>query len=243
VLSASIPIVAVILTYNAVALYEYRRTREVLGKFIGQEMVPETLNLFSRLHLGGRMGDAAAFFCDLRGYSALSQTLSTEKISKLINSYTRTLVKVVKKHGGRPIDFQGDGVFVLFEPIHGKQDYALNAVRAALELQEVFQELRATWEAEGAPRLEIGIGIDTGKLMIGAVGAEEHMKLGAVGEAVNTASRVQSLSQECGHSVLITENTYGRVIESVAVSACGTFPLKGMKHPVEVYGVIGLQGS
>lgn len=240
VLPASIPLVAIILTYNVVALYEYRRTREVLGKFIGQEMVPETLGIFSRLHLGGRMEEAAAFFCDMRGYSSLSQTLSTETITRLVNSYTTTLVRVVKKHGGRPIDFQGDGVFVLFEPIHGKQDYALNAIRAALELEQAFKTLRESWASAGLPQLEIGIGIDTGTLMIGAVGAEEHMKLGAVGDAVNTASRVQSLSRECGYTVLITDNTYRRVVEAVKATPCGEFALKGFEHTVQVYGVTGL---
>src|SRR5690606_27322186 len=75
VLPMAIPLLALLLTYNLVALYEYRRTRETLGRFIGHEMVAPTLNVFSRLQPGGRLEEASALFCDLRGYSALSERL------------------------------------------------------------------------------------------------------------------------------------------------------------------------
>jgi len=237
VLPVSVPVMAIAFTYNAIALYEYRRARHTLGKFIGHEMVAETMNILSRPKLGGRRGEASAFFCDLRGFSMLSSLMSPEAVSNLINSYTDTLVNVVKKYGGRPIDYQGDGVFVLFERAQAGAEFPLNAVRAALEMQDEFQALRQQWVEAGAPLLEIGIGIDTGELIIGAVGGEQHLKMGAVGEAVNMAARVQGLNQKCGYTVLVTRKTYDLVQHMVVATNCGFHPVRGHEKPVEVFGV------
>src|SRR5690606_19614750 len=126
------------------------RARETLGRFIGHEMVAPTLNVFSRLRLGGRVEEASAVFCDLRGYSSLSERLSPETTGRLINEYTSTLVTTVKRFGGRPIDYQGDGVFVLFERTLAGPEYSWRAVQAALALQQDLQKFRQKWQDEDA---------------------------------------------------------------------------------------------
>ena len=114
-LAGSAPIAAWILTLNCIALYEYWRTRHTLGRFIGREMVGRTLNPLTELQPGGQEEIATAMFCDLRGYSTLAETLSPAQITRLLNAYTTLLLRVISKHGGRAIDYQGDGVFILFE--------------------------------------------------------------------------------------------------------------------------------
>ena len=245
ILPPTIPFLAIILTYNAIALYEHRRARETLGRFIGREMVAPTLNVFSRLQLGGRVEEAAALFCDLRGYSSLSEHLLPEATGKLINEYTGALVKTVKKHGGRPIDYQGDGVFILFERSLAGAEYSWRAVQAALELQVDFENLRQKWNDESvtlpdAP-IDIGIGIETGEMMIGLVGALEHLKPGAIGDAVNIASRIQRLNYQCGFPILITRTTYERIHEhlqaEITATDCGAFVIRGRETPIEVFGM------
>ncbi|HEX8834483.1 MAG TPA: adenylate/guanylate cyclase domain-containing protein, partial [Abditibacteriaceae bacterium] len=145
VIPVSVPILAIVLTYNGIAIYEYGRARATLGKFIGREMVPRTLGLFSHLKLGGQTGEAAAFFCDLRGYSTLSEFLSPEDVTQILNEYTDALVQEVKKHKGRPIDYLGDGVFVLFEPGIAGPQFALRSVEAALAAQRAFGPLQEMW--------------------------------------------------------------------------------------------------
>ena len=241
ILPPATPFLALGLTYNAIALYEHRRARETLGRFIGREMVAPTLNVFSRLKLGGRVEEASALFCDLRGYSSLSEHLLPEATSKLINEYTGVLVKTVKKFGGRPIDYQGDGVFILFETSLAGPEYSWKAIQAALELQKDFGKLRKKWNDEGVTlseaQVDIGIGIETGEMMIGLVGAVEHLKPGAIGDAVNVASRIQRLNYECGFPILITRATYDHVQERITAADCGTFVIRGRETPIEVFGV------
>jgi class 3 adenylate cyclase/CHASE2 domain-containing sensor protein len=242
VLPLSLPLFAIALTYNAVALYEYRRARETLGRFIGHEMVAPTLSLFSRLRLGGRVEEASAFFCDLRGYTALSEKLAPDVTARLIGEYTSTLVRVVRKHGGRPIDYQGDGAFMLFEPMRGDTQFARRAIAAALELQIELHQLQQKWQDEGADvgEIAVGIGIETGPMMIGLIGADEHLKQGAIGDAVNVAARVQQLNLTCGYSILLTRATRDRAGEEFCAAAgivsCGTHQIRGRAAPLDIFG-------
>lgn len=243
VLAGSVPLLAIVLTYNAIALYEYRRARETLGRFIGPEMVSQAMHIFKPLNVGGREEIATALFCDMRNYSTLSELISPLQITRLIADYNENVTRCAARFGGRSIDFQGDGVFVLFETAHAGDDHAGQAVQAALQMQQAFVELRARWQPrlldDGvAADLEFGIGVETGMMMIGVFGSHDRIHLGAIGDAVNVASRVQGLTQMFGHSVLITQNTFDRVASRVEVAPCGTHRVKGRSASIEVFGVL-----
>ncbi len=234
----SIPVMAVILTYNAVALYEYGRIRFTLSRFIGPDMVKRALHLFTRLRLGaGAVEEASAMFCDLRGYVTLSESLAPEAMAAFVNAYTDSVVAIVRRYHGRPVDYAGDGVFVLFEASLAGRQHAAQAVRAALDVRQAFDARRAQWAAQGLPEVELGIAIDTGKMMIGLLGSEHYLKLGAIGDVVNVAARVQRLSRQCGYEVLVTRATYQHMAQAVPADYCGTFALIGRAQPVEIYGV------
>lgn len=242
ILAPSAPFLTIFLTLNALALYEYRRARQTLGRFIGQDMLPRAMQLFSPLQLGGRVEIATAMFCDLRGYSGISESLAPDQVSAYVNEYTTEMVTVVHRFGGRTIDYLGDGIFFLFEK-NKSGDHALRAVRAALEMQKSFAILAARRQAEDAlpARPEMGIGIASGEMMIGAVGSEERIKLSAIGDAVNVASRVQGLTQSCGFPILITLPTHGAVHDFIEARSCGIHTLRGRKTPLELFGVFGVK--
>ncbi len=238
VFPASVPVFAVILTYNGIALYEYSRVRLTLSKFIGPDMVKRALYLFTRLRLGsGTMEEASAMFCDLRGYAALSASLPPETIAVIVNAYTDTVVSIVRRYHGRPVDYAGDGVFVLFEESLAGRQHALQAVQAALEVQRVLTELREPQRMTSLPELDVGIAIHSGRMMIGVLGSEHFLKMGAIGDVVNVAARVQGVSRQCGYRVLVTEVTFQQIRQQIAAEYCGAFSIYGHLHPVEVYGI------
>ncbi len=233
----SIPILAIIFTYNAIALYEYGRMRFTLARFIGPDMLKRTLHYFIHLRLGaGAVEEASALFCDLRGYAALSESLDPAAIASFVTAYTDTVSTLVQRYHGRPIDYAGDGVFVLFETALAGRQHAVRRP-AALEVREAFRAGRTQWAARGFPEVELGIAIDTGPMMIGVLGSTYYLKLGAVGDAVNVAARVQQLSRQCGYEVLVTLATYQQVSHTFPADYCGTFALYGRTNPVEVYGI------
>ena len=241
ILAPSAAFLTIFLTLNALSLYEYRRARQTLGRFIGQDMLPRAMQLFSPLQLGGRVEIATALFCDLRGYSGVSESLAPDQVTAYINEYSSEMVTVVHRFGGRTIDYLGDGIFFLFEK-NKSGDHALRAVRAALEMQKSFELLATRRQIEDAlpAKPEMGIGIATGEMMIGAVGSEERIKLSAIGDAVNVASRAQGLTQSCGYNILITLSTCDAVRDFVEARSCGLHILRGRKTPIELFGVLGV---
>ena len=243
ILPLSVPLLAMFLTLNALALAEYARARSTLGTFIGHEMVPQTMSLWARLRLGGHTEVATAWFCDLRGFSTISEGRAPEEVSNFLARYTELLVEVVRRHGGRPIDYQGDGVLVLFEKRVAGTRFTSRAVAAALEMRERMNILRATLEKEGLTTGEISIGIATGPIMIGVVGARQNMKMGAVGDTVNIAARVQNLSGRCGQTILLTESTWEEVSGEYETLFCGIYPVRGRVEPLPIYAAISTQRS
>lgn len=242
VLPGSVPLGTIVLTFNAMAVYAYVQDRKKLGLFVGNDILSRTLGVFTHLRLGGTEAEATAFFCDLRGYTNLSEILAQDAINRLLQEYNNTLVNIVQSWEGRPIDFQGDGVFVLFEQGRSGRDHALNATHAAFDVRDALTELIEKWHREGVPRLQFGIGIVTGTMTIGIVGGEKMMKMGAVGGAVNLAARIQGKSQECGYPILVTAETKERIQDVYHTVSCGHFELKGRTAPVEIFGVVAPLG-
>jgi len=249
VLPGSVPLLTIFLFYNAMALYEYWRTRQTLGRFIGHEMVPQMLPLFSTLEVGGREDVATALFCDMRDYSTLAEQMSATQVTDLITDYNGVINRVSAAHGGRAIDYQGDGAFVLFEK-HARDEHraepeggshALRAVQAALELQNGFAAMSRRREKSGTPPLRFGVGIASGPMLIGILGSSERLHLGAVGDTINVASRVQGLTKTCGYNILITSATYQAAQSAIEVVSCGSHKVKGREQVVEIYGVLGLK--
>jgi len=231
------PILAIALTYNAVALYEYQRTRRMLSTLVGRDMFRHMLGRYAPLQLGGTVKEACAVFCDLRGFSKLAAELPPTLISRILSEYVNLLVQVMRGHGGRPVSYQGDGVFILFEDVRAGEDFATNAVLAALEFVERFKILQQKLEAEGVTHLDIGVGIAYGPMMIGLVGAKDHMKPDAIGDAVNVAARLQTLSEETGQCILISRDVQVRIGANISTLYCGSYRVRGRDDPLEVYTV------
>jgi class 3 adenylate cyclase/CHASE2 domain-containing sensor protein len=229
----SAPLAAAFFTFNGLALYEYRRARHTLSRFIGPEMIARALHPLSTLQPGegeGREEEATALFCDLRGYSTLSEALSPRQTALLVNDYTSLLLRATHAWGGRVIDYQGDGAFILFEalPERSGRDrplenptpgatlflapeapcHATRAVRAALNIVRDMDQLNARWEPMLGRALAVGIGLQSGKMQIGIIGSSDRVHFGALGDPVNVAARVQEMSKTLPASILLAEGTY-----------------------------------
>lgn len=230
----SIPLLAIALTYNSAAIYNYAYTRATFARFVGSDVLISVLNPMRNPSLGGQTQTATAFFCDLRRFSTVAERLSPEAIQPLVNAYTSKVTAITQHFGGRVVDYFGDGVFVLFR--QPGQEHALQALKAALEVQSATRELMKEWKRQSDIDVEIAIGINSGKMVIGVVGSEDHMKLGAVGDSVNVAARVQGLVSECEFSILVTKESYDLIAEKLPLTPCGIFSVKGREKQVEVFG-------
>jgi len=175
-------------------------------------------------------------FVDLRGFTALTQRTPPARVVELLNEYYAIVARVVEREGGLITQFLGDGVVAVFgAPLRPLPDHARPAVRAAIALERAL----ARRNAAGGERLLAGIGICTGDMIAGNVGAGGRVTYTIVGDAVNQAARLQVKTRDLGASILLTESTRAALGETngLVLRPCGAVPLKGVAAPVEVYAV------
>ncbi len=146
----------------------------------------------------------------------------------------------VQRHRGIIIDFVGDAVLAVYGAPLENPAHALDAVRTGLATQAGLVALNARWQARGLPTLKMGIGIHTGSVFAGNVGAPDRIKYAVIGDTVNVAARVEGLNKELGTAFLITEDTYAILPGRVQVGDRGEMKVKGRHRPVRVYEVFSL---
>ncbi len=224
--------------FNAMVgdLREAERLREIFGRYVSKGVARAALE--RGIALGGEVVHATAMFIDLRGFTALTQRSHPARVVEVLNEYYAVVERICERHGGVITQFLGDGVVVVFgAPLDPQPAHALQAVRAAIALQRAFAERNAA--RRGVP-LEAGIGICTGDLIAGNVGAGDRITYTIVGDPVNQAARLQVKTRDLGTAILLTESTrqeLGPGGGDIGLHPCGAVALKGIAAPVEVYAV------
>jgi adenylate cyclase len=224
---------------------EKARVRGVLDRLVSKDIVRELLGdreSYAALVRGQRRC-VTVLFSDVRGFTTLSEgAADPAAFIAQLNEYLGEMVDVVFKHRGTLDKFIGDAVMAVWGSMHtdGAQADARQAVAAALEMRERLAALNARWAAEGKLPLAIGIGVNYGEVIVGGLGSEKNkMEITVMGDAVNTASRLEGLTKEYGLDLLIGENVAERVSEVFRLRTVDLVRVKGKKKPTEVMTVLG----
>ena len=178
---------------------------------------------------------------DLRGFTALSSRMEPSDVLQVVNRFLGPMVDIITRYRGTIDDFQGDGILAFFGAPLAAVDDPERAVACAVEMQRALVEINAEQRKRGLPELHMGIGIDTGEVIVGNIGSEKRTKYGALGTPINIAYRVESHS--VSGQVLISQGTYERVKDVVRVGHSWDLHFKGLDEQIEVYEVNGLDGK
>jgi adenylate cyclase len=190
------------------------------------------------VRLGGTNAKASILFADIRGFTTLSETLPPEKIVEILNEYFTRVTDVIFEHGGTLDKYLGDGLMALFGVPVSKGNDARNAVRAALGIQQLIQELNQEGTQRGWPDLRVGIGVNTGVVTAGNIGSPKRIDYTVIGDAVNVSSRL--CSNAAPGQVLISESTAADVGTEFQLKQLQPLQVKGKSHPLNVFSVAGL---
>ncbi len=213
--------------------------RNLFSRYLTDAVVTNLLERPGGFDLGGERVQVTILMSDLRGFSAISEQLSTEKAVILIDAYLATITEVINQYQGTINEFIGDGVMVMFgAPIQAEDD-AQRAVACAIAMQLAMVEVNQRHHQLGLPPLEMGIGINTGEVFAGNIGSSKRAKYTIIGSPVNLASRIESYT--VGGQVLISQATYDQVAADLRIDDQLVVHLKGMRQPTRIYqvGAIG----
>ena len=217
-----------------------RRTqmlRDLFGRYLPDAVVEQLLNNPTYSGLGGRRVAATMLFGDLRGFTSLIEPMPAEQAVALLNSFLTPMVEILFEHGGMLDKFRGDGIMAVFGVPDQRPDDALRAIKAAVAMQERI----GTMAVPSAPglRLQMGIGINTGLVVAGNIGAPQRYDFTVVGDAVNLAARFEGNAGP--GQILITQSTYDLVAPYVEALPLGTLRVKGKVEWVPAYQVLRLR--
>lgn len=207
----------------------------------GRYMTPEVSHRILRgeINLEGELRDVTILFCDLRGYTTLVEGSEPVEVVRFLNEYFTDMEQTIKQHKGIVLQYIGDEIEAVFGAPEDLPNHPEMAVAAALEMRKRLKDLNRKRESIGKSTIAHGIGIHTGKVLAGSLGSPERLTYSMVGDAVNSASRIQELNKTFGTDILISEKTK-ELIEGTTVtfSSLGKVALKGKSREITVYKLI-----
>ena len=214
------------------------KVNSALIRYTSKDIADYVLTTEEGAKSGGKNKDVTVIMSDLRGFTALSAKLTAEELITVINHYFEVMSNVITKYGGTIIEFLGDGIFTIFGAPKDLPDHPQAAVKCAVEMQRAMKEVNEWNEQNGFPKLEMGIGINTGEVVVGNIGSEKAMKYGCMGSAVNITGRLESLT--IGGQIFITENTAKLITEELAIASEGCFLPKGSPEELRYFEIRGI---
>ncbi|MCG3195812.1 MAG: HAMP domain-containing protein [Candidatus Omnitrophica bacterium] len=215
-------------------LREKRRLRETFGCHVGREAARQILARDPGL--GGAEQELTVLFVDVRDFTARSERSTPQQIVEVLNRFFHETVEVVEEaHGGMINKFLGDGFIALFGAGDPSPDHALHAVLSGCEILERVKVLNQRLSEEGIHPLSIGIGIHTGRAVVGSIGSPRRMEYTAIGDTVNVSARVEGLTKSAGTPLLLTEATRERLPRDFPLREIGPREIRGKSEPVRLY--------
>jgi adenylate cyclase len=226
-------------------LTEQRRRREVqamFGSYVDPAVVEQLVRDPQAIRLGGEKREATVFFCDLAGFTDLSEQVSPEELLALINRYLEETSDCLLAHGAYIDKYIGDAVMAVFGAPQRQPDHAVAAGRAALAAQAVLTRLNVELSAAYGRTLRMRIGLNSGEMIVGNLGSERKRNYTVLGDAVNLASRLEGANKEFGTAILVGEETARRIGDALVLRPLTRLRVKGKQRAVEVSELVGEPG-
>ena len=214
------------------------KIKQAMGKYLSQDIMKSVVKNIDDIKLGGKRANVTVLFADIRGFTSMSEKMTAEEVSKILNEYFTEIEPIITKYNGVINKFIGDAVMAIFgEPIQDL-NHPVNAVKCAYEMLKKVDELRDKWLFEGKPKIEIGVGINTGDAFVGNIGSEKRLEYTVIGDTVNLASRIESYNKVYRTNFLISSSTYSYVSNIADVIKISEVTIRGKAKKMDIYEVL-----
>ena len=216
------------------------KIQNAMGKYLSQDIMKNVVQNIDDIKLGGKKANVTVLFSDIRGFTSMSEKMTAEEVSLILNEYFSEMEPIVTKYNGVINKFIGDAVMAIFgEPVQDI-NHPQNAVKCAYEMLKKVEQLREKWLFEGKPKIEIGIGINTGEAFVGNIGSQNRLEYTVIGDTVNLASRIEGYNKVYKTNLLISSSTYAQVSDIVDVIKIADVTIRGKVKKMDIYEVLKL---
>jgi adenylate cyclase len=228
--------------YATIFALRWRWIRRMMG-MVKSEAVARALNADpAKLDLHGEQRDISVLFCDIRNFTPFAEQRSPQEVVRLLNAFFSAAVPAIEAEGGTLMQYVGDAFMAVFGAPAPHAEHAAGAVRAAVAVIARVHQLRDRWKELGAEQFRIGIGIHTGKAVVGTVGSPRRLDYTAIGDTVNTAARIESATKELQVELLISRATFEELPKDgperrLAAGQPRALSVKGKQEVLQVYSI------
>jgi adenylate cyclase len=237
------PTLLVALLFATATLVEYfftfsekRYLKRAFQHYVPPAVVDDLVQDAGKLQLGGEKRELTVLFSDIRGFTTLSEAMAPEELVKLMNEYFTVMTDKVFQHRGSLDKYIGDAIMAVFGAPLAEPQHASLACRSALDMMGALRVFQDSLRQRGLPAIDIGVGINTGPMVVGNMGSASRFNYTVVGDAVNLASRIEHLNKEYGTNVLVSEYTYALVKDEFPrVREVDRVRVRGRAQPVHLY--------
>ena len=230
--------------YNQIKEYAYKsvlaknseeRIRHIFQKYVPAEIIDEVLKTRAEQLLIGKKQVTTILFSDIRSFTTISEKLSAEELVKSLNTYFNIMVNIIIEHNGTIDKFIGDAIMAIFGAPVKHNDDPLEAVLTGLSMIKNLQNFNKKQIALNRPPFRIGVGINTGEVVVGNIGSTQKLDYTCIGDAVNLASRLEGLTKMYGIPIIISQFTYQETREQIDARELDSVRVKGKLKPVKIY--------
>jgi len=221
--------------FSAKQIEEKKALRNTFTKYTSPQVVDEIIKNPDMIKLGGKKSYITVLFSDIVGFTTYSEKYAPEKVVSILNQYLTAMTDVIMEFNGTLDKFVGDEIMAIWGAPVAQENSEELAVRCGFGMIKKLRELQKDWEKHGIEPFNIGIGINSGDMIVGNMGSPKRMDYTVIGDAVNTGARIESLTRQFQTSFIVSETTYLAVKDIVEAELLGKVSVKGKKTQVKVY--------
>lgn len=244
------PVAALVLLGLLLTSYRYvvdlrqqRDLRKAFGQYLNPELVDRVVQDPSLLRLGGEERVLTVLFADLRNSTGLAAALGPATFVRFLNDVFSMMTGAVFQHTGMLDKYVGDGIIAVFGAPLAREDHALLACQSALAIQAGLPQLQEAWRSPGGPPIEIGIGINTGPMIIGNMGSAERFDYTVIGDEASLGARLEAANKDLGTRILISQATFQKAADGIEARSLGELTFRGIPRPVNVYELLSTKSE
>jgi len=184
-----------------------RKLNKMFGQYVPPELVDEMNSTNNAISMKGETREMTVLFSDIRGFTTLSEKLDPEQLTSLMNEYLTVMTRIIHQNRGTVDKYIGDAIMAFWGAPLTDEEHAKHAMQASIEMQDALPALNDSFQKQGFPRITIGVGLNTGKMNVGNMGSEFRMAYTVLGDAVNLASRLESITKQYGVTLIVSAAT------------------------------------